>query len=98
MALPLATILKWLVPLIPDVISGVRSYQAQRQAPLDPSVQNDPQGRIERLEKALELQSRINEELTTQLQQLRKRLQILTFVALCGLVLAVVALAVLTFR
>jgi len=97
MGFPLATILRWVLPAIPELISTVRSMKTQQQAPAG-SFQNDPQGRIERLEKALELQSHINEELTTQLQQLRKRLQILTFVALCGLVLAVVALAVLTFR
>ena len=97
MAFPLATILRWVLPAIPELISGVRSFQAQRQKSQDASVQNDPQGRIESLEKALELQSRINEELTSQLQQLQKRFRTLTFVAFCGLVLAVVALAVLTF-
>jgi hypothetical protein len=98
MAFPLAVILKLLGPLIPEVISGMRSYQAQRQASQDSSVQNDPQGRIESLEKALELQSRINEELTSQLQQLQKRLRILPFVAFSGFILAAVALAILAFR
>ena len=98
MGFPLATILKWVLPAIPELISSVRSFQAQRQAPLHSSVQNDAQGRIENLEKALDLQSRINEGLTSQLLRVQKRLQILTFVALCGLILAVVALAVLTFR
>jgi hypothetical protein len=94
MAFPLVTILRWVLPAIPELISSVRSFQAQRQAPLNSSVQNDPQGRIENLEKALDLQSRINEGLTSQLQRLRKRLQILTFVAFCGFILAVVAIAV----
>jgi hypothetical protein len=98
MAFPLVTILRWVLPAIPELISSVRSLQAQRKTSQDTSVQNDPQGRIESLEKALDLQSRINEGLTSQLQQLRKRLQILIFVALCGLILAVVAVAVLTFR
>ncbi len=98
MAFPLAMILKWVLPAIPDLISGVRGLQAQRQTPMDASIRNDAQGRIENLEKALDLQSRINEGLTNELQQLRTRLQSLTFVALCGLILAVVALGVLTFK
>ena len=64
MGFPLATILRWVLPAIPELISSVRSFQAQRQAPQDSSVQNDTQGRIENLEKALDLQSRINEGLT----------------------------------
>ena len=98
MGFPLATILRWVLPAIPDLISGVRSFQAQRQKSQDSSIQNDPQGRIESLEKALELQSRINEGLTSQLQQLQKRLRTLTFVAFSGFILASVALAILAFR
>ena len=98
MGFPLVTILKWVLPAIPELISSVRSLQTQRQQPLDPSLRNDPQGRIENLEKALDLQSRINEGLTNQLQQLQKRLQTLRFVALSGLVLAVVALLILAFK
>ena len=98
MGFPLVTILKWVLPAIPELISSVRGLQAQRQQPLDPSLRNDPQGRIENLEKALDLQSRINEGLTNQLQQLQKRLQTLRFVALSGLVLAVVALLILAFK
>ena len=96
MAFPLATILRWVLPAIPELISTVRSMKTQQQAPAG-SFQNDPQGRIERLEKALELQSRINEELTTQLQQLRKRLSITTVIGLLGLILAVLAFAFAVF-
>ena len=98
MGFPLVTILKWVLPAIPELISSVRTLQAQRQKPLDPSLRNDPQGRIENLEKALDLQSRINEGLTNQLQQLQKRVQTLRFVALSGLLLAVVALLILAFK
>jgi hypothetical protein len=98
MGFPLVTILKWVLPAIPELISSVRSFQTQRQKALDPSIRNDPQGRIETLEKALDLQSRINEGLTSQLQQLQKRFRTLTFVAFSGFILAAVALAVLAFR
>jgi len=94
MPLPWTTILRW---VLPEVISAVRHIKKQQAAPSS-SHEDNLTGRIEKLEKALELQSRINEELTTQLQQLRKRLQILTFVALCGLILAVITVMVLTFK
>jgi hypothetical protein len=94
MPLPWVTILRW---VLPELISTVRNIKKQQAAPSSPQ-EDDLTSRIEKLEKALELQSRINEELTTELQQLRKRLQILTFVALGGLILAAVALVVLTFK
>ena len=94
MPFPWVTIVRW---VLPELISTVRNIKKQQAAPSSPH-EDDLTSRIEKLEKALELQSRINEELTTQLQLLQKRLQILTFVALCGLILAVVALAVLTFK
>jgi hypothetical protein len=94
MPFPWVTIVRW---VLPELISTVRNIKKQQAAPSSPH-EDDLTGRTEKLEKALELQSHINEEITLQLQQLRKRLRILTFVALCGLVLAVVALAVLTFK
>ena len=63
-----------------------------------PSSTEDLLARIEKLEQGVKLQARINEELTTQLQQLRKRLQILTFVTLSGLILVVVGLGILISR
>ena len=98
MPFPLATILRWVLPAIPELVSTVRSFQAQRHAPLDSSVQNDAEGRIEDLEKALDLQSRINEGLTSQLQLVQKRLQIATVIAIFGMVLGVLALALSVFR
>ncbi len=98
MAFPLATILRWVLPAIPELISSVRSFQAQRQAPLDSSDRDDAQGRIENLEKALDLQSRINEGLTSQLQEVQKRLQIATVIAIFGMVIGLLALALTVFR
>ena len=97
MGFPLGMILKWVLPAIPEVLSAVRNFKTQQRQPAAPSLEEDQLGRIEKLEKALELQSHINEALTLQLQQLQKRLQILTFVALCGLILAAVVLVLLIF-
>jgi hypothetical protein len=94
MPFPWVTIVRW---VLPELISTVRNIKKQHAAPSSPH-EDDLTSRIEKLEKALELQSRINEEMTTQLQQVQKLLQILTFIALCGLILAAVALAVLTFK
>ena len=94
MPFPWVTIVRW---VLPELISTVRNIKKQQAAPSSPH-EDDLTGRIEKLEKALELQSHINEEITLQLQQLRKRLQILTFVALCGLILAAVVLGILILR
>ena len=93
MPFPWVTIVRW---VLPELISTVRNFKKQQAAPSPPG--DDLTGRIEKLEKALELQSQINEALTLQLQQLQKRLQILTFAAVCGLILAVVALGILILR
>ena len=94
MPFPWVTIVRW---VLPELISTVRNIKKQQAAPSSPH-EDDLTSRIEKLEKALELQSRINEELTLQLQHVQKRLRILAFVAVCGLILAAVALAVLTFK
>ena len=94
MPFPWVTIVRW---VLPELISTVRNIKKQQAAPSSPH-EDDLTGRIEKLEKALELQSHINEEITLQLQQLRKQLQILTFVALCGLILAAVVLGILILR
>ena len=94
MPFPWVTIVRW---VLPELISTVRNIKKQQAAPSSPH-EDDLTSRIEKLEKALELQSRINDELTTQLQLLQKRLQILTFVAVCGLILAAVALGILILR
>ena len=72
--------------------------QKEHYVPAQPSSTEDLLARIEKLEQGVKLQARINEELTTQLQQLRKRLQILTFVTLSGLILVVVGLGILISR
>src|SRR2546423_1239360 len=91
------TILRWVLPTIPELISTVRNMkkqpQVQRQA-----AQEDLIGRIEQMEKTLELQSHINTTLTVQLQQLQTRLQVLTFVAIFALVLAIIALGIVFLR
>jgi hypothetical protein len=98
MPFPWITILRLILPNLPHVISSVRNIKNPQHPQGGSALQNDPLGRIEKLEKALELQSRINEELTTQLQQLRNRLQILTFVTLSGLIVVVVVVGILISR
>ena len=98
MIFPWRTVLQWVLPTIPQIISTVRTMQKEHYVLAQPSSTEDLLARIEKLEQGVKLQARINEELTTQLQQLRKRLQILTFVTLSGLILVVVGLGILISR
>ena len=97
MGFPWITLLRWVLPAIPELISTVRNMkkqpQVQRQA-----AGEDLIGRIEQMEKTLELQSQINTALTVQLQQFQRRLQVLTFVAIFALVLAIIALGIVFLR
>ncbi len=72
--------------------------QKEHYVPAQPSSTEDLLARIEKLEKALELQSQINTALTVQLQQFQRRLQLLTFVAIFALVLAIIALGIVFLR
>ena len=72
--------------------------QKEHYVPAQPSSTADLLARIEELEKALELQSQINTALTVQLQQFQRRLQVLTFVAIFALVLAIIALGIIFLR
>jgi hypothetical protein len=91
------TLLQWILPSIPEIISTVRSMKQEQQAHLQQPPHNDLVARIERLERAFKLQSQIDEEVAGQLQQLQKRLQFFTFLAILGLTLVVVALALIAF-
>ena len=72
--------------------------QKEHYVPAQPSSTEDLLARIEKLEKALELQSQINTALTVQLQQFQRRLQVLTFVAIFALVLAIITLGIVFLR
>lgn len=92
------TILQWLLPSIPEIISTVRSMKQEQQAQMQRPAHDDLVARIERLERAFKLQSQIDEEVAGQLQRLQKRLQIFTFFAILGVILVVVALALMVFK
>ena len=94
MPFPWVTIVRW---VLPELISTVRNIKKQQAAPSSPH-EDDLTGRIEKLEKALELQSRINEELTTQLQQVQKRLQIAMAAGIFATIIAVGTLAAVIWR
>ena len=94
MPFPWVTIVRW---VLPELISTVRNIKKQQVAPSSPH-EDDLTGRIEKLEKALELQSHINEEVTTQLQQLQKRLQIAMAVGIFATIIAVGTLAAVIWR
>ena len=94
MPFPWVTIVRW---VLPELISTVRNIKKQQAAPSSPH-EDDLTSRIEKLEKALELQSRINEELSTQVQQVQKRLQIAMAVGIFATIIAVGTLAAVIWR
>ena len=94
MPFPWVTIVRW---VLPELISTVRNIKKQQAAPSSPH-EDDLTGHIEKLEKALELQSRINEELSTQVQQVQKRLQIAMAVGIFATIIAVGTLAAVIWR
>jgi sensor histidine kinase YesM len=98
MGFPWTTILQWVLPSIPELISTVRSMKNPPQTQGQSTHQEDLIGRIEKLEKALELQTHMNEERAKQLQQLQRRLQVTTFIGLLGLILGGLALAFAVFH
>ena len=98
MIFPWKTLLQWILPTIPQIISTVRTMQKEHYVPAQPSSTEDLLARIEKLEKTLELQSQINTALTVELQQFQRRLQVLTFVAIFALVLAIIALGIVFLR
>ena len=98
MGFPWTTILQWVLPSIPELISTIRNMKKPPHTQGQSAHQEDLIGRIEKLEKTLELQSQINTMLTVQLQRVQRRLQILTFVAIFALVLAMIALGIVFLR
>lgn len=92
------TILQWLLPSIPEIISTVRSMKHEPHTQMQQPAHDDLVARIEQLERAFTLLSQIDEEVAGKLHQLQKRLEIFTFLAILGLILAVVALALIAFN
>src|SRR5438105_198851 len=90
------TILRWVLPSIPELISTVRNMKQQSQVQRQ-ATREDLTDRIELMEKTLELQAEVNQGLTKQLQQLQKQLSITTVIGLLGLILAVLAFAFAVF-
>jgi vacuolar-type H+-ATPase catalytic subunit A/Vma1 len=98
MIFPWKTVLQWVLPTIPQIISTVRTMQKEHYVLAQPSSTEDLLARIEKLEKSLELQTHMNEESAKQLQQLETRLRITTFIGLLGLILGLLALAFAVFH
>ncbi len=86
---------KVMAPSIPDVISTVASLRKQHQ---NPDQQEAMEARLVELEKTVDTQSQLIEQLTRQLQTLEKTLSIALTIAVLGLVLAVVAVGILVLQ
>jgi vacuolar-type H+-ATPase catalytic subunit A/Vma1 len=98
MIFPWKTVLQWVLPTIPEIISTVRTMKKEQYLPRQPSSTEDLLARMEKLEQAFELQTQIIEERAKQLQQLQTRLRITTVIGLLGLILGLLAFAFAVFH
>ena len=98
MIFPWRTVLQWVLPTIPEIISTVRTMKKEQYLPRQTSSTEDLLARIEKLEQALELQTQINEERAKQFQELQRRLRITTFIGLLALILGLLAFAFAVFH
>jgi vacuolar-type H+-ATPase catalytic subunit A/Vma1 len=98
MIFPWKTVLQWVLPTIPEIISTVRTMKKEQYLPRQPSSTEDLLARMEKLEQAFELQTQIIKERAKQLQQLQTRLRITTVIGLLGLILGLLAFAFAVFH
>ena len=95
MAFPWTTVLRWLLPTIPEIVTTVRSMKKDQQLPGQEPVHSI---RLERLERAIQQQELLINDLASQLDSMRKRLQITTWAAIFGFIGSLVAIGIAVFR
>jgi len=93
--IPWKFILGWLLPSIPDIISTVKTLKKEQKH--ETVVLNDT-ARVLELERRLETQLQLIEQLTVQMAKLEKAYQVVSFLALFALVLALIALGLIVFQ
>jgi hypothetical protein len=94
---PWKTLLWWILPSIPDLISTVRSLKQEHGRPAT-SQQADVSAQLYELEKSMDEQLHIIEQLTIQIDKLDKAYRLVTFLAVFALILALISLALLVFQ
>jgi hypothetical protein len=94
---PWKTLLWWILPSISDVITAVRTLkQEQGRQPNSRQGENTPQ--LYELEKSLDEQLHIIEQLTIQIDKLDKAYRLAAFLAVFALIIALISLGLAVFR
>ena len=94
---PWKTLLWWVLPSIPDLISAVRTLKQEQRGPANPPPM-DVTARLHELEKSLDEQLHIIEQLTIQIDKLDKAYRLVSFLAVFALIVALISFGVLVFR
>jgi hypothetical protein len=99
MSLPwtaLKLLFKVVGPSIPDIISTVKSLKKER--PQERIALDDATAHLLALEKRIETQLQLIEQLTVQMEKLEKAYRLVSFLALFALALALIALGLIVFQ
>ena len=97
MAIPwgiLGTLIKVLAPSIPDIVSTMKN-KAERQKS-DLTSADDT--RVQELERSLNKQLLLIEQLTVQVEKLERAYRVVAFIAVFALTLGLAALSIIVFR
>jgi len=92
----LGALLKFVAPSIPEIISTVKSLKKEQQR--EQIKLDDTSMRLYELEKRIETQLQLIEQLTVQVAKLEKAFVLALWVALFALVLALIALGLIVFK
>jgi hypothetical protein len=95
MALPWTTLLRWVLPAIPEIVTTVRSMKKDQQSPGQEPIRSV---RLEQLERAIQQQELVINDLASQLESMRKRLRIAIWAAIFGVIVSLVAIGIAVFR
>ena len=98
MAIPwgiLGTLLKVLAPSIPDIVSTVKNLKAERQKS---DLTSADDARVQELERSLNKQLLLIEQLTVQVEKLERAYRVVAFIAVFALTLGLAALSIIVFR
>jgi hypothetical protein len=98
MGLPWTTLLRWLLPSIPEIVTTVRSLKQDRRSQPRELFASDVRERLDKLESALELQVQLTNDLARRLQHAQTRLHLAIIAALVGVIVSLVAISIALFR
>ncbi len=97
MAIPwgiLGTLIKVLAPSIPDIVSTMKNKAERQKSDLTSA----DDARVQELERSLNKQLLLIEQLTVQVEKLERAYRVVAFIAVFALVLASIAVGIVLFK